>query len=904
MKLVDGNSLKKFYNLIKRVFVTQKEFTEKLDGKANNIHTHDNRYYTESEVDNKLSTKSPIGHTHSANDVGAKESDWLPDWEDIQNVPYAFDPKLGTTSTTAFRGDRGNLAYQHSLEEHAPSDAQKNSDITKSEIEAKLTGIIASHNHNGQYYTEAEVDGMMINKADVNHRHTPEELGAISPDWNSITNKPKTFPPTLGNTEVTAFRGDYGEIAYSHSQEEHAPIHAQKNSDITKAEIEAKLTGDIKTHDHNTNYFTKSEIESQMTDKSDITHNHDGMYIDDVTLTKRLLSKADTTHSHTAEDIGALSVDYTPTWDLIEEKPSTFPPNLGINSTSAFRGDHGNTAYQHSQSEHAPTDAQKNSDITKEEIEEKLVGEISSHNHNGQYFTEAEVKKLLETKAELEHLHEDYITLAAMNNALAGKANVKHAHTIDEIGGELVVSTNWDDIIGKPATFAPTLGTSNTTAFRGDYGNTAYQHAQSDHAPASAQKNSDITKGEIEAKLTGSITSHNHNGQYYSRADIDTQMANKAETNHNHNYVPLATYGNITIHADNDASSSSEFAMLKAGHNELKVTSSGGGKTETRGQDKLTFNGHVVYHAGKKPTAIDVGARPSSWIPSWAEIDNKPPTFTPTLGTTATSAFRGDYGNAAYIHSQSAHAPSTAQKNSDITKGEIEARLTGTITSHNHNGQYYTEAEVDGFLSGKANVAHGVHVPAPQSPDNAKFLRNDNKWETVTPRNIKAVAGDYKSATTPATSRWYIIAETESVDQSNTIGTFIIRSAVSGKHSSTILNAGITYGSNPILQQISHTAYTVSSITKARIAYHTTYSGHRAYLEVFVPDNTAREIDVQLIGNSGWRLVSPDTIGGLLAGYISYEKTLVVGKIVSDINGKVNGCNLTYENGDFYLSND
>lgn len=55
-----------------------------------------------------------------------------------------------------------------------------------------------------------------------------------------------------------------------------------------------------------------------------------------------------------------------------------------------------------------------------------------------------------------------------------------------------------------------------------------------------------------------------------------------------------------------------------------------------------------------------------------------------TLGTTNSTAFRGDLGNVAYNHSQAAHAPSNAQKNSDITKAEIEAKLTGTITSHDH----------------------------------------------------------------------------------------------------------------------------------------------------------------------------------------------------------------------------
>jgi hypothetical protein len=38
----------------------------------------------------------------------------------------------------------------------------------------------------------------------------------------------------------------------------------------------------------------------------------------------------------------------------------------------------------------------------------------------------------------------------------------------------------------------------------------------------------------------------------------------------------------------------------------------------------------------------------------------------------------------AFAHSQAAHAPSNAQKNSDITKAEIEAVLTGAISTHTH----------------------------------------------------------------------------------------------------------------------------------------------------------------------------------------------------------------------------
>ena len=50
--------------------------------------------------------------------------------------------KIETSKESVYDG-----AYEHSKTAHAPSDAQKNSDITKAEIEAKLTGELTSHSH-------------------------------------------------------------------------------------------------------------------------------------------------------------------------------------------------------------------------------------------------------------------------------------------------------------------------------------------------------------------------------------------------------------------------------------------------------------------------------------------------------------------------------------------------------------------------------------------------------------------------------------------------------------------------------------------------------------------------------------------------------------------------------------
>jgi hypothetical protein len=56
------------------------------------------------------------------------------------------------------------------------------------------------------------------------------------------------------------------------------------------------------------------------------------------------------------------------------------------------------------------------------------------------------------------------------------------------------------------------------------------------------------------------------------------------------------------------------------------------------------------------------------------------------LDTGGTNAVTAEQTKTAYTHSQAAHAPSNAQKNSDILKSEIEAVLTGEISSHSHAG--------------------------------------------------------------------------------------------------------------------------------------------------------------------------------------------------------------------------
>lgn len=175
-----------------------------LDGKAPSVHTHDDRYYTETEIDTKLAKKSDSGHIHSAADItsGTLGADRLPAIPvgklsgviDSSNLPSYVDdvleydtvsdfPKtgeagkiyvatttnltyrwsgtgyveispslaLGTTSSTAYRGDLGNTAYVHS--QITSGNPHK---VTKSDVGLGNVDNTADANKSVKYATSAE----------------------------------------------------------------------------------------------------------------------------------------------------------------------------------------------------------------------------------------------------------------------------------------------------------------------------------------------------------------------------------------------------------------------------------------------------------------------------------------------------------------------------------------------------------------------------------------------------------------------------------------------------------------------------------------------------------------------------------------------------------------------------
>ena len=524
-------------------------------------------------------------------------------------------------------------------------------------------------------------------RANIAEIELQNNIDEVEEALNNKANKEHGTHLTLGTGSGNAFRGDYGNTAYNHSQAAHAPSNAQKNSDITKAEIEAKLTGTVTSHNHSGTYAPASHT-------------------------------SDTTVHITAAERTAWNAKSNLT--------------LGTGSGNAFRGDYGNTAYTHSQAAHAPSNAQKNSDITKAEIEAKLTGAITSHTHSYLPLSGGTMTGKITTPNNAQGITiGDDISLCDRNiadhlvlegstatnggitfgsgkdtNIYRGGANIlKTDDTMNAVGG---FQWNGQSLDSRYAAASHgthlTLGTGSGNAYRGDYGNTAYNHSQAAHAPSNAQKNSDITKAEIEAKLTGDITSHNHTSltgitSLTFAANSDDSSVIKITKDSAVSYTDFIMSDDAGSDMwrwrfkawDSSASgTTAEFNLMT-----LKATST------TKGQ--LSVNGNITADS-----FTEGGTALSSKYAAASHGTHL------TLGTGSGNAFRGDYGNTAYNHSQAAHAPSNAQKNSDITKAEIEAKLTGAITSHTHtavNGYTIwvgTQAQYDAISSKSSTTIYYI----------------------------------------------------------------------------------------------------------------------------------------------------------------------------------------------------
>lgn len=144
-------------------YYTESEINSKLDGKSNTGHTHDDRYYTESEMNTKLAGKSDTSHSHNLSTMinTLAEGTSAPTDNDYYIAQYAG----GGTSTTTYTRRLHSALWSY-IKGKADSVYQ-----------AKGSYAASSHTH-----TIAQISNLQTildSKASASHTHTIAQVSGL-----------------------------------------------------------------------------------------------------------------------------------------------------------------------------------------------------------------------------------------------------------------------------------------------------------------------------------------------------------------------------------------------------------------------------------------------------------------------------------------------------------------------------------------------------------------------------------------------------------------------------------------------------------------------------------------------------------------------------------------------------
>ena len=179
-------------------------------------HTHDDRYYTETEVNTKLATKSNTGHTHTKSEITD-----LATWATADTKPsYNFSEISGSVDVTR----------------------QLSGKIPEANLPSYVDDVL-EYNSKSNFPKSGETGKIYVDiSTNLTYRWGGSAYVEISPSL------------ALGETSGTAYRGDYGAIAYAHSQKTSGNPHGVTKSDIGLGNVENKSSADIR------NDITKANV--------------------------------------------------------------------------------------------------------------------------------------------------------------------------------------------------------------------------------------------------------------------------------------------------------------------------------------------------------------------------------------------------------------------------------------------------------------------------------------------------------------------------------------------------------------------------------------------------------------------------------------------------------------------
>lgn len=503
------------------------DIDEMVKAKADVGHNHDDMYYTQKEVDEKivdavtngqvdlsnyatindLARKSDLGHNHTITDIS-----------ELSNLldNKANKDEVATLDAIASKAD---ISHSHdissigNLQSILDSKANMTSIYNRTELNIKFSEINESlsskadtgHNHDDVYYTQKEVDNA-IAKAMIDGKVDLSDYATIA-DLNTKAN-----------------------IGHNHN-DVYATIEHQHNEFYSKSDIDSFLANKADgVHNHNDVYYTQEEMDQKLSDV--VTNGQLSLegYATKNDLTNGLATKANISHVHTPSEIEGIEEILPDTYDKseIDAAITTAKTEAMSHSTNLINGlldgvsDDFNTL---NKIEDKFLENKTNIEESINDIEKSLSGKSDAgHNHNDDYYDKATVENMIETGISGANL-EQYATKTFVSEELTKKANLAHQHTFGDI-------ENLNDTLDSKMNVSE--GATKTELQEGLATKAAVGHKHDDLATSehghSIEDLTDLfdniyTEKEVDDFLaTKADGGHNHNDIYYTQEQVDSRI--------------------------------------------------------------------------------------------------------------------------------------------------------------------------------------------------------------------------------------------------------------------------------------------------------------------------------------------------------------------------------------------
>ena len=628
--------------------------------KADISHNHNDIYYTESEIDTKLSGKANSTHNHSISNV--------------TNLQSTLDGKVPTSRTINGKPLTDNIA------------------LTAADVDAAPE----IHVHDDTYYTESEIDEMLENKADVNHNHNSvyDVKGAAATVQENLDAVSGNLSGHVGNTgiHVTNDNKTQWNSAFSHAGSDHAPIDAEKNIIVGIQKNGTDLTVGANRKINIIVPTTAADIGAAASG-----HNHDSKY-DAKGSADDAFENAKT---YTDEQIANLLDNDTAAVDSIMELADAMKDNA--DAIDALNG----IASGKANAEHTHAIADVNG------LQTALDGKAaSSHGTHVSYSTTVPVMDgtasvgTATTVARSDHKHPTDTSraaqtdLEALSDVVDGKSDSGHTHTVAHTPAGSITDTSVTPEGTVSSTFTGTAVSHNHT-FTG----TEAKHSHAFNGTQTTISTDFTPAGSVSSSFKGTAVTSGAPGS-------TTPTTTVASSGHTHKYTPSGivskptfTGSAVTSGAPSGTTPTTTVYSITDVGTLPSLTASvtnrclsftfGAGTLPTKGNGVSVATGghtHSVTAAGtvSQPTFAGTEGTTTS-ISGTTSVASSGHTHSVTAAGTVTSTFTGtedtisvSYTPAGTVGETYVTPAGTIESKSLTPAGTVESTFTGTAAKHKH----------------------------------------------------------------------------------------------------------------------------------------------------------------------------------------------------------------------------